>query len=308
MPEIVGEAGAAQRRGTIGQAVDFLCRRIEGVKRIEAAFLGQHELQKIEHVARIQRARVGRDERRQIRLSDQRNAVLLHRAAGFGQRAVAAVRRSQVDDHRARLHRLDHLFGDEHRRRAARDQRGGDDDVGGGDALGDLDLLPVEPALRHRSRVAADAFGSLLLFGGLVGHVDELRAQRFDLLLHTRPHVARFDDRAEPLRGRDRLQAGNADAEDHDARGFHGAGRGHQHRQETLVLVSGHEHCLVAGDVRLRREHVHTLRTRRSRRGFEREAREARAGEAVQPVAIERVEHADEVGARLHQLQLAVQR
>jgi hypothetical protein len=47
----------------------------------------------------------------------------------------------------------------EHRRRAPRDQRGGDDDVGRGDALGHLDLLPVEPALRHRPRIAADALG-----------------------------------------------------------------------------------------------------------------------------------------------------
>ena len=35
------------------------------------------------------------------------------------------------------------VFGDQRRRRAARDQCGADDDVGRGDALGDLDLLAL---------------------------------------------------------------------------------------------------------------------------------------------------------------------
>ena len=41
---------------------------------------------------------------------------------------------------------LHHLLGDQHRRRAAGDQRGGDDDVGLRHALGHFDLLPVQPA------------------------------------------------------------------------------------------------------------------------------------------------------------------
>ena len=158
---------------------------------LKRAFLGEDELEEVEHVARVERRGVGRHQRRQVGLADQRDAVLDHGLAGFGQRAVAALRRGQVDDHRARLHRLDHLLGDQHRRGAAGDQRGGDHDVGRGHALGDLDLLPVEPALRHRPGVAAHAFGRFLLLGGLVGHVDELGAQRLDLLLDAGPHVAR---------------------------------------------------------------------------------------------------------------------
>ena len=45
---------------------------------------------------------------------------LIDGLAGFGERAVAALRRGHVDDHRAGLHRLDHLFGDQHRRRRGR--------------------------------------------------------------------------------------------------------------------------------------------------------------------------------------------
>ena len=137
----------------------------------------------------------------------------------------------------------------------------------------------VEPALRHRPGVAADAFGGFLLLGGLVRHVDELGAERLDLLLDARPHVARLDHGAQPLGGGDRLQAGDADAEDDDARRLDRAGGRHQHREEALVLVGGDHHRLVAGDVGLARQHVHALRARRARRGLEREAGQAGGGQ-----------------------------
>ena len=98
--------------------------------------------------------------------------------------------------------------------------------------------LPTSTACRciqrcgHRPRVAADALRDLALLVGFVGHVDELRAQRLDLLLDRGPHVGRLDDRAEPLGGGDRLQAGDAGAEDQHARGLDRAGRGHHHRHQ----------------------------------------------------------------------------
>jgi len=41
---------------------------------------------------------------------------------------------------------------------------------------------------------------------------EEFGAETFDLLLGCGPHVGRGDDGAKPARGRDRLQAGDADA------------------------------------------------------------------------------------------------
>jgi hypothetical protein len=63
--------------------------------------------------------------------------VVLDRLAGAGELDVAALLDRQVDDHRAGLHRLDHLAGDQPRRRLAGHQRGGDHHVGGGDVAGD---------------------------------------------------------------------------------------------------------------------------------------------------------------------------
>ncbi len=48
--------------------------------------------------------------------------------------------------------------------------------------------------------------------------LDELGAEALDLFLHRRPHVVGLDDRAEALRGRDRLQARDAGAEHEHAR------------------------------------------------------------------------------------------
>src|SRR5437868_5559012 len=163
---------------------------------LERALLGHDQLEEVEHVARIQRRRVRRHPRRQVGLAHDGHAVLDDGLVGFGQGAVAAhaarpLARGDVHDHRARLHRLDHVFGDQGRRRAPRDQRGADHDVGQRDALGDFDLLARQPARGHRLGVAADADRGFLLFVGVVGHLDELAAQRLDLLLHARAHKPR---------------------------------------------------------------------------------------------------------------------
>ena len=125
-----------------------------------------------------------------------------------------------------------------------------------------------------------------------------------DLLLDARAHVARLDHRAEALGGRDRLQAGDADTEDHDARGLHRAGGRHQHREEALVGGRSDHHGLVAGDVGLRREHVHALRACRARRRLERKAGQAGGRDPREAVLVEGVEHADECGPALHRGQL----
>ena len=82
--------------------------------------------------------------------------------------------------------------------------------------------------VRHFLGVAARGLGLLEL---LVLDGDEFGAERFDLLLGGGAHVGRGDDGAEPPRGGDRLQAGDADAHDEGPGGGHRAGRRHHHRQ-----------------------------------------------------------------------------
>ena len=125
-------------------------------------------------------------------------------------------------------HRLDHVGADEARRRAAGNQRGGDDDVLFGDMRGDEVGLLRLVGVRHFLCVAARGFSLLEL---LVLDGDEFRPERLDLLLGRRAHVGRGDHRAQAPAGGDRLQAGDADAHDEQLGGRDRAGGGHHHRQ-----------------------------------------------------------------------------
>src|SRR5579871_5161270 len=71
----------------------------------------------------------GRDAARDIEMADDLDAARLHHLAGLGEFAIAAALDREIDDHRARPHRLDHVLGDQAGRRAARDQRGRDHDI-----------------------------------------------------------------------------------------------------------------------------------------------------------------------------------
>ncbi len=102
--------------------------------------------------------------------------MALDHFVGHRQRAVAALRGGQVDHHRARLHLLHGRFLQQHRRLAARDQRGGDDDVGLDRALVHQLGLALHPVRRHRPRIAAHALRDLALFVGQERHVEELAA------------------------------------------------------------------------------------------------------------------------------------
>src|SRR6185369_6484934 len=70
----------------------------------EAAFLGQDELEEIEDVPRIERRRVGADLGGEVRVADDRDAVLDDGAVGDAERCVAAdavgpAAGGEVDDH-----------------------------------------------------------------------------------------------------------------------------------------------------------------------------------------------------------------
>jgi hypothetical protein len=53
-------------------------------------------------------------------------------------------------------------------------------------------------------------------------------------------------------RGRDRLEAGDADAHHEHLCGGNRAGRGHHHRESAAEGFGGLDHGTVAGEVRLR--------------------------------------------------------
>ena len=57
-----------------------------------------------------------------------------------------------------------------------------------------------------------------------------------------------------------------------------------------------------------RRQHVHALRAGGARRGFERKAGQPGAGQPLQAGRVERIEHADQRSAGLHQRQFGVGR
>ena len=163
-------------------------------------------------------------------------------------------------------------------RRAARDQRRGDDDVLLGDMRGDQRRLLGLVGVRHFLGVAARGLG-LLEF--LVLDRDEFGAEQLDLLLGRGAHVGRGDDRAEAPGGRDRLQPGDADAHDEGLGGRHGAGRRHHHRKRAAIFGRRVDHGAIAGEIGLAGQHVHHLRAGDARHQLHREGGDAGLGERL---------------------------
>ena len=85
---------------------------------------------------------------------------------------------------------------------------------------------------------------------------------------------------AEPLGGRDRLQAGDPGAEHQHLRRRDGAGGGHEQRQEARQPHRRLEHAPVPGDQRLGGEGVHRLRARDARHQLEGERGDLRVARA----------------------------
>ena len=98
------------------------------------------------------------------------------------------------------------------------------------------------------------------------------------MFFHAGAHVGGFNHGTQTFGSGDGLQACDANAQDHDAGGFHRTGSGHQHGHEALVFVCGQHHGFVACNVGLRRQHVHALRARGAGGGFEGEAGSASTG------------------------------
>jgi len=180
-----------------------------------------------------------------------------HGLAGHGQLAVAALLGGHVHDHAAGLHALHHLGGDQPGRRLAGDQRGGDDDVC---VLG---LGGVHLALRGLEALAHDlgvAAAARALF--FVIDLDELAAQRLDLVGHLGARVVGAHDGAQIGRRADGRQARHAGA------GNEHLGRRHLARGRDLAIeiaakgICRLDHGAVAGHTRGGGERIHLLRAR----------------------------------------------
>jgi hypothetical protein len=145
--------------------------------------------------------------------------------------------------------------------------RGRHDGIGGGDARFEHLLLLAPLLLGQLARVAALSLGA---HAGL----DELCAERLDLLLRSAAHVVRFDHGAEALRCGDGLKSRDAGADHEHLRWTDRAGGGRQHRQKLGQLIRRDEHRLVACDGRLRGQCIHRLRARDARHQLHGEARQ----------------------------------
>ena len=123
-----------------------------------------------------------------------------------------------------------------------------------GDLLADELALAAQEVLGLLAGVAAFALLGLEL------ELDKGGAEALHLCFGRGAHVVGADVRTEPPGGRDRLQAGDAGAEHEHLGRRDGAGRGHVEGEELRQLLGGEQHCPVARDQRLGREHVHRLR------------------------------------------------
>ena len=182
-------------------------------------------------------------------VSDDRHAAIgVDHLAAFGQGTVAAVIDGQIDDHRAGLHGLDHLLGDQDRCRAPGDEGGGDDHVLTLQGLGQEGCLLFLIGVAHLLGVAAGGLG-LLEF--LVLNRQEGGAQAFDLLLGGGPYIGGRDHGAQAASCGDGLQTGNARAHHQHLGWTHRSGRRHHQGENLAIDRRAVEHRLVAGQVRL---------------------------------------------------------
>ena len=106
---------------------------------IELAILDE-QIEQVLDVLRVHLAGMDRHGAGQVELAHDLDAIVLDGLAGSGQLDIAAGLRGEIDDDRPRSHALDRLLRDQARRRAARNRRRGDDDVGLGGMVGE-DLL-----------------------------------------------------------------------------------------------------------------------------------------------------------------------
>ena len=221
-----------------------------------------------------------------------------HGFAGHREFAVAALLGSHVHDHAAGLHALHHLGGDELGRGFAGDQRGGDDDVG---VLG---LLGVHLALRGLEAFAHDlgiAAAARAFF--FVVHLDELAAQRLDLVGHLGARVVGAHDGAQVGSGADGGEARHTSACNEHLGRWHLACGCDLAVEKAAKRIGRLDHCAVSADPGGGGERVHLLSAAQSAwQAVDGQHRGLLEGQLLHQIGVlGRPDEVDEGGALAHQ-------
>ena len=141
--------------------------------------------------------------------------------------------------------------------------------------------------------------------GGFDVEHHEARAQAFDLFLDGGADVVAADHRAQPARGGDGLQSGDARADHQHARRRDRSRGGHQHGEHAGQGIGGDQHRLVAGDGGHGGQRVHALRARDARHQLHGQKADAALGQRAGRVDRgERLAEADDRLAAAQQRQV----
>mmetsp|Transcript_28562 Transcript_28562/g.53708 ORF Transcript_28562/g.53708 Transcript_28562/m.53708 type:complete len:752 (-) Transcript_28562:574-2829(-) len=194
----------------------------------------------------------------EIGIADDGHAILSHDLlVHHGQLTVAAFFRCQIDNHRTRLHRRNHVLGPQLGRFAVGDQGRGDDDVDLRRQFAELGKLGFAEFGRGNRGIAAGCGPICLLLFEIEVH--KLGAHGFDLLGHFGAHVKSIGDRTKRGRCADRGETRNTRADNQNL------GRGHLARRRDLTgkeaakIVARLNHRTVARDIGHGGQGVHLL-------------------------------------------------
>eukprot|EP00053_Salpingoeca_punica_P012955 m.116409 g.116409 ORF g.116409 m.116409 type:complete len:1093 (-) comp16076_c1_seq1:125-3403(-) len=254
------------------------------------------------HVVGEESRGLGRQAAGHVAVAEDAHALVVVELAGLGQLAVAARLGRQINHHRAFAHAFHHVLGDELGRRLAGDERRGDDNVDLTALLGKQGHLGVDKLLGHLLGVAALARAADVL---KARHLQELAAERLDLLLDLWAGVEAADDRAHVL-GRARgCQTGDTAADDEDLGRRDLARSGDLAGEEAAKLVGGLDDGAVAGDVGHGAEHVKGLGAAGARDAVHGKGRHALLGQRLdKALVLRREEHAHQDSLVLEQRDL----
>ncbi len=270
--------------------------------------LRREQLEQVDQVGAVELRGSRGQAPRQIGVADDRHAVVGDDGLILdGALDVAAIGGGHVDEHTARLHRGDHLRGDDARCGLTRDQRGGDDDVDVGGQLRIQRGLAFLVVVAHLLGVTGRR--DLILAGrvGCDGHV--LPAQGAHLIGDLGPGVGGLHDGAQAPGRADRGQSGHPRADDEHLGRRHLARGGHLPGEEPAEAVRGLDHCAVPGDVRHRRQHVQRLRSRDTRNGVHRQHGDGTRGQLLHQLRVQpRGDQTDQRRAVTHGRDLCIGR
>ena len=210
-----------------------------------AVFLFAKQLQQVDEVGAVELRRLRWQAARQIGIADH-----LHAVSGRGYLiwngifTVTAVLGGQVDNHAARLHGVNHLTGDQLRRRFTRDKRGGDNNVDIFRLGGEEFHFGFDKGFGHHLRVTIAAACFFLEV-----QLKEFGAHTLDLFFYFRTGIKGAYDSAQAVCRTDCGKARHACANHHHFRRRDFTRGGDLTGKEATKLVGRFNNGAVAGNV-----------------------------------------------------------